>query len=951
MRAAAEMNPENLAQLRAILSAVGLTILVSVAHTNNLLKPLQYLLEDLRFVVSSRPATDTFVVVEIDSASLAHIGSWPWKRGVHADMIDVLTRYGASDIALDIDFSSPSEPQEDEKLAQALERTGGSVILPGFKQAGSASGGSDAITISNLPIPSFAEHSWTASVNVLADHEGKVRRIALEDNVGGRTMPALAVMLAGHAVQKKTLAVDFGIDPSTIDRISAADLFLGRIAEDRVKGRKVIIGATAIELRDYVLVPVHGFISGALFHVLAAESLLQDRALDSPTNSLMRMLFGFVAVTAAWLLVRRNWWQTLGCIAVAAFGLELASYAIYYHQPLLIDTSALQCLLTGTGVLALLLEIDLNKIKLWLARTEAGNLRSVLSQVVSDNLDGIIIADEHGLIEAASAEAANILALPPNTLEAGKAVGPTLPPEMSIALSAAMSQPRGQRSENATAECVFVRDGNVRTLQYSVTPSWVKRKRVAWSSKLIDRCVACITFRDVTEHRRLEQEAFALAHYDQITRLPNRNALLEKIHQVARTEVRGSSTAVMVLDINRFRSINHTLGYDYGDMLLRAVAARLSSLTAEIKFTAHLGGDDFAVLISGWTLRDELSEIVELLILALDQPYNLDMRQLHVTFSAGVFIFPPRDFSPVEALMMADNALLASKQSGGGKCTFHEELTSANLAYRQSIEVDLWSALEREQFSVFYQPQVNMATGEIGAAEALLRWDHPSRGSISPTEFIPLAEVTGMILPLGRWTLQRACNDAAQWSGDCKLAVNVSVLQISRGDLLRDVETALENSGLPPHRLELEVTESVFMQDSSRALETIRRLQDLGISFSIDDFGTGYSSLSCVTSLPFNKLKIDRSLVRAIDQSEKSRAVVTTIISLARRLNIDLIAEGIENPAQAKILQLLGCSKAQGYLFGRPLSSEQFSASLTRKVEEPSRDQKNTLQLARVSST
>jgi EAL domain-containing protein (putative c-di-GMP-specific phosphodiesterase class I) len=316
-----------------------------------------------------------------------------------------------------------------------------------------------------------------------------------------------------------------------------------------------------------------------------------------------------------------------------------------------------------------------------------------------------------------------------------------------------------------------------------------------------------------------------------------------------------------------------------------------------------------------------------------------------------VFIFPPRDFSPVEALMMADNALLASKQSGGGKCTFHEELTSANLAYRQSIEVDLWSALEREQFSVFYQPQVNMATGEIGAAEALLRWDHPSRGSISPTEFIPLAEVTGMILPLGRWTLQRACNDAAQWSGDCKLAVNVSVLQISRGDLLRDVETALENSGLPPHRLELEVTESVFMQDSSRALETIRRLQDLGISFSIDDFGTGYSSLSCVTSLPFNKLKIDRSLVRAIDQSEKSRAVVTTIISLARRLNIDLIAEGIENPAQAKILQLLGCSKAQGYLFGRPLSSEQFSASLTRKVEEPSRDQKNTLQLARVSST
>jgi diguanylate cyclase (GGDEF)-like protein/PAS domain S-box-containing protein len=951
MPAASDMKSENLAQLRALLSAVGLVILVLVAHSSNFLKPLQYLLEDLRFAISSRPASDTFVVVEIDSESLAHIGSWPWKRGVYAEMIDALTKRGASDIALDIDFSSPSDPEEDRKLAHALERAGGNVILPGFKQAASASGVSGAFTISNLPIASFAERSWTASVNVLADHEGKVRRIALEDDIGGRTMPALAVMLAGHASEKDTLAIDFGIDPSTIDRVSAVDLFLGKMPDQGIRGKKVIIGATALELRDYVLVPVHGFISGALFHALAAESLLQDRALSAPNNSLMRIFLGFAGFIAGWLLVRRNWWQTLSCVAAASLGIELVSYAIYRQQPLLIDTSALQCLLAGTGLLALLQEIDLNKIKLWLARTEAGNLRSVLSQVVRDNLDGIIIADENGLLEAASAEAAKILGLPPNALDVGKPVQPTLPAEMSNTLVAAMSQQRDKRSKIAAAECVFVRDGDVRTLEYSVTPSWVKRKKAAWSNKLIDRSVACITFRDITEHRRLEQEAFALAHFDRITSLPNRNALLGKIRQISRQDAGGASIAVMVLDIDRFRSINRTLGYDYGDMLLRAVAARLSSLTAEIKFTSHLGGDDFAVLIGDWTVRDELSEIVELLILALNQPYNLDMRQLHVTFSAGVFICPQSNLSPVEAIMMADNALLASKQAGGGTFTFHEEVTSATLAHRQSIEVDLWSALDREQFSVFYQPQVDMGTGEIGAAEALLRWDHPSRGAIAPTEFIPIAEVTGMILPLGRWALQRACVEAAQWSGTCKLAVNVSVLQISRGDLIRDVETALKDSGLPPHRLELEVTESVFMQDSSRVAETIRRLQNLGISFSIDDFGTGYSSLSCLTSLPFNKLKIDRSLVRAIDQSEKSRAIVTAIISLARRLNIDVIAEGVENAAQAKVLQLLGCSKAQGFLFGKPRSSDQFCLALAQPDAGPFRDQKNPLQLARAAST
>jgi diguanylate cyclase (GGDEF)-like protein len=943
----ARLTAEGLARFRAIACAAALLSLVGAAHAFGALDSIRYLLEDIRFT-ASRQASDSILIVQIDSRSIAEMGAWPWPRATHARLLDALTASGVQDIALDIDLSSPSSPADDAKLARALQRAAGNVILPAFKQAAPANGAS--AIVQNLPIPLFAEHAWIASVNVRADRDGKVREIAAADVLKGEVVPTLAVMLAGHASTSQDLRIDYGISPANIDRVSAADVINNKIAPDRIQGKKVIIGATAVELRDFVLVPRYGFISGPVFHAIAAETLLQDRSLRSPGAATMIGLLCAIGLLSAGLLGRNNWLSTIAWVGAGSAAIEIAAVLLYVHLAYQIDTSALQCMLWGTGILSLLGEIDLSRIRILLARLEAGNLRSILAQVINDNSHGIIIVDENGTIEVSSAQAAALLGL--GTLTVGQDIRQCLPIDLSSAVMDALCSFRdGQVVKQRPTECVLTAGGSIRILEYLITPSRVRRRKSALGKKLIERHVACLMFRDITEQRQLEQETFRLAHFDQLTGLPNRNALENRLSAHLRSEETAKNLAVMLLDIDRFRSINQTLGHDYGDMLLRAVATRLSSVVANIKFAAHLGGDDFALLIGDGATREEFAEIANLIVIALNQPYTIDRRQLHISFSAGAYICSPRTTDALEAVMLADNALLAAKQSGGGICAFHDEATATRLAKRQELELELWNALDQRQFTLVYQPQVMMTTGRIIGVEGLLRWNHPVRGLMSPADFIPIAEVTGLILPLGRFALEQACRDAAQWSLPCKVAVNLSVLQFSRADLLGEVESALAQSGLPATQLELEVTEGALLQDTAHAARIMHALEALGITFSIDDFGTGYSSLVYLARLPFHRLKLDSSFVAKLESGEKERAIVATVAALARQMNLELIAEGVENMEQASILRLLGYRVAQGYWFGRPQTSSQLEQLLRERNEDINSAERSENLLVRNAST
>ena len=911
--------------IRSSLGALALAGVIYLAHGAGSLELLEHRLEEARFRLVPRAATDRVVLVQIDPKSIAELGSWPWPRRVHAQLLDKLRALGASDIAFDVDFSSPSTSADDEAFAAALRRADGSVILPAFKQITHLDGGIVEAR-ETLPLASFADLGWIAGVNVAADRDGRIRQLPVSEPIAGLDVPSLAAMLAGNGNSATEVRIDFGIDPATVDRISVVDVLSSDVDADRVKGRKVIVGASAIELRDFVLVPVHGFITGANFHALAAETLLQGRALHSPGTTGLTIGFALLALAGGLLLARRSWLWTLAAFALISVGLEAGATVGYSLHAVMIDTSPFQALLAGLAVIALLQEVDLNKINLWLARTEASNLKAVLAQVVTDNFDGIIVADESGLIEAASGKAAAMLNLPPEALAAGKTTR-HLPQELSSALTEAIDRFRDHTwTDETPREFMFRRTPrDTRVLEYVITPSVLKRKAATWRRRHDTRHIACLTFRDITEERRLEQQTYRLAHFSALTGLPNRNALQERLGQVLAKPERGN-LALIVLDIDRFQSINATLGQDYGDMLIEAVASRLSGLTRNVRFAAHLGGDDFAVIVDGWKTRADLEEIADLLLLAMGQPYAMDIRRLQLSFSAGAVACGPSVKDAVAALIMADNALLVAKQWGGGVCKFHEEVLETNIAELQSLEIDLWTAFGKGQFFLVYQPQFDLVSGEIVGAEALLRWKHPTRGPISPAEFIPLAELTGLISPLGSWALEKACTDAAKWPGKLRIAVNLSVQQLRKGHISEEIERALARSGLPPERLELEVTESVFIRDSRQAIAELRELQRKGIHLALDDFGTGYSSLSYVSSFPFNKLKIDRSFVEQLTESETAKAIVKTIIALTQHIDIGVIAEGVETVEQLNALRSLGCKEAQGFFFAKPLPTEELAA-------------------------
>ncbi len=419
-----------------------------------------------------------------------------------------------------------------------------------------------------------------------------------------------------------------------------------------------------------------------------------------------------------------------------------------------------------------------------------------------------------------------------------------------------------------------------------------------------------------------EERVAYLARFDTLTGLPNRNHFEEKLEEaLERCRASGECCAVLFFDLDRFKAVNDTLGHEYGDRLLTAVARRLAEVVRSRPggdMVARFGGDEYAVLMAGPVSATEAGVLAARLIDAVDEPFDLDGHRLIVGLSVGIAL-PKLAKTDVGTLMKnADAALYRAKASGGGAFRVFDESIEAAIRARRELEVELWDAFDRGELEAFYQPQVDLADRRIVGVEALARWRHPERGYVLPSEFVPVAEAVGLIEPLGLWILERACEDAARWPVPIKVAVNVSPLQFTRSDLAANVEAALARSGLAPGRLNLEITESLFLQENKAIGATIARLRALGVSFAIDDFGTGYSSLAYVRKFPVEKIKIDQSFVRGLPDDRESAAIVRAMCTLAQGLSMAVNAEGIETEEQAAMLRLFGCVEGQGYLFGKP---------------------------------
>ncbi len=434
--------------------------------------------------------------------------------------------------------------------------------------------------------------------------------------------------------------------------------------------------------------------------------------------------------------------------------------------------------------------------------------------------------------------------------------------------------------------------------------------------------------RDLTERKRTEQELTRLAFHDTLTGLPNRALFSDRLeHALSRARRPGDPVAVMFLDLDNFKVVNDSIGHDAGDQLLTVVAERLRACLRTPDTVARFGGDEFTILLDAISDVEEVTHVAERIAKSLRAPISLSGHELFTTASLGIAISTAPDENSESLLRKADLAMYRSKAGGKAQYTVFDQSMDTAALERLQIESDLHLAIERQELRLVYQPIVTLESGTIGELEALIRWDHPVLGVVSPMQFIPIAEENGLILPIGRWVLQEACRQVRAWQllhpslERLKIGVNLSVKQLSDTSLICEVARILEETGLDPCCLKLELTESMLMADVAQTSAMLRSLKALGIELAIDDFGTGYSSLSYLKQFPLDTLKIDRSFVDGLGTDPQDTAIVRTVVALAKSLNLEVTGEGIETIEQSRQLEALGCERGQGYYFSKPLTS------------------------------
>jgi len=872
-------------------------------------------LVDLRQSLAPRDASGKVVVVAIDSPSISAFGVWPWPRTLHGKLLDALDAAGAGEVAFDVDFSSASTPDADKSFVDSLRSAGGSVILPAFKQF-AREGDYQRVHV-NRPLPMFGDVSWTAWVNVSPDAEGTVRHYPFGGSISGEALPSMAALLAGsQRSDSGSFHLDFGIRVKSIPVVSFADVIAGSVAPGALRDKKIIVGGTAIELGDRFLVPGHGLIAGPLLQALATESILQGR-------TLAELPAGYAIALAALLLVlmiaiwRRT---TLGgrllvLLAISAT-VEIAAYAIQASAPVIVDTSICQLGVACYLGISTLHELGLRRFISQIAENR-------FHQIAMSLGDAVICADataqvkvwNHGAAAIFGFEASDMLGQPVDFLRFADGSIPfdlrALPVAELKGMGGLVREVVGRRRDGTTfpAEACFS----------------------AWNSE--DGLHYGIVLRDISKRKKEAEQILYLANHDALTGLANRRSF--QTHMCVTVEAakdQDGQIGLLFVDLDTFKEVNDTLGHAAGDQVLIEVARLLQRVVGAADFVARLGGDEFAVVLRAKPAAERIATLArEIKEAFAASSITVDGQTVPLQCSIGAAHYPQHGLTVEELLSAADLAVYQAKAEGRNRCILFDPSMRDALSTRLVLEAELRTALSDGQFELFYQPQVNLQTAAIVGAEALIRWHHPVRGLLAPGHFMPVVNMSTISTEVAVWVLGSAMTQARKWElagQPLRVSVNLSPSLLRSGELSQTVETMLGATGLSPSLLELEVTEDILLVDEKQALDTFRKIQNMGVLLAFDDFGTGYASLTYLKTFPLDVLKIDRSFVAGLRQKRDDAAIVEATVGLGKQFNLVVIAEGIEDAETVEILRGMGCHEGQGYYFGRPMPARDLQRIL-----------------------
>jgi diguanylate cyclase (GGDEF)-like protein/PAS domain S-box-containing protein len=897
---------------------------------------LDHIIYDWHLQWWSRPPPDNILIVAIDEQSLRKLGRWPWSRRVHAKIIDQLTAAGAKVIGLDIIFAEPYEndPVGDEQLAQSLKKSD-RVVLPVIAEE--LRYGGQLVEV--LPIPPLATAAAKLGhVDVELDRDGIVRSTYLKAGLGSPHWPALALAMLELAypavkpelpgerhsftkavsqywVRDYRILIPFAGPPGHFPAVSYVDVLHNKLPATILRDKFVLVGVTARGLTDALATPVSGLeqpMAGVEFNAQVLHALQQGFVIQPLSMAWRMLLTGSLVMFLPWLYPRLSPWQMRITIMLALLGTLTIS---------LLLSRGLQLWFTPASAL-LVLSLS---YPLWSWRYLQNLMGTLLEEKQRARIalhtigDAVITTNEQGIVEHMNPKAEALTGWSLKT-----ACGHSLNNVLRL-----IDERNGTPLKNPVQQCLtqnnlvelkekvslIDRLGKKSVVQVCASP--IRNRRGKLSG-------AVLAVTDLSETRRLNQQLTYQTNYDALTELPNRHLLRDRLTQaIAHGHRKNCLFALLLVDLDRFKTVNDSLGLAVGDKLLKAVAERLKKDRREEDTVARLGSDEFAIILENLSEQAGAVSVAEKILLAMEMPFHIHDYEFFVSCSIGVSLFP-KDGEEVEVLLKnTDTALHRAKENGRNTVQFYAQAMNRQALDRLVMEHNLRHALARQELELHYQPQVELINGQIIGVEALLRWRHPQLGLVSPAEFIPLAEETGLIVSIGEWVLKTACAQGKSWQSEgiapIRVAVNLSPRQFMQTNLTDMIKETLTETGLEPHYLDLEITESLIVKNVEEVIPILHTLKGIGVQLSIDDFGTGYSSLSYLKRFPIDQIKIDKAFVQDINTDLDDSAIALAVIAMAHSMKLKVLAEGVETKNQLSFLKSNQCDEMQGFYLSCPL--------------------------------